>query len=109
VVHQPRPVERFLSIDSNCIVTATMTDQTGSTGEYLYVFNPNGSGARSTRLNTPDAVLSGFEISRGAPMCHFSTLGFTFAMNLNGTIVGTGPAGYVGLMPLDGKGRTLEL
>jgi hypothetical protein len=91
------------SVASNCTGTVTLHFTGGPSVNVNIVLN---NGGKSVQVidTTPSTVASGFGASQGTVTCGLTGTRTTFAANLVGKNVTTGPIAYVAQVVLDGKG-----
>jgi len=91
------------TVAKNCTGTFTVVGGKNTSHGNIYLDTSN----KTWRVAGTDAamgVAQSFLTPQGTVTCGLTGKAQTFALNLSGTIVGTGPVGYVGQVTIDGKG-----
>ena len=88
----------------NCAGTITSTNQDGSERHDSFVMDDTNKGAQAIQTDSGH-VQAAFVLPEGTVTCGLTGKKATFALNLTGTVVGTGQVAYVGQVILDGKGN----
>lgn len=95
------------SVSSNCVGTVSIINPDGSNaGHFRFIIQSGKEAAQFIQLDagTSSFEQTGFVVTQGNATCGLTGIQRTFAANLWGAVVGTGPVGYVGQVDLDGKG-----
>jgi hypothetical protein len=92
------------SISKNCTGSLTTNFTGGGTGHNNFVVDDSKKGAQVINTDRGHAA-SGFALAEGVVTCGLTGKKATFAANLIGNILGTGPIAYVFQVTLDGKGN----
>jgi len=96
------------SVASNCIGTISTLNPDGSSGgHFRFVIQSGKEGAQFIQLDNGNGnsfEQTGFTQSQGNAACGLAGIKQTFAANLWGAVIGSGPVGYAGQVILDGKG-----
>lgn len=91
------------SVSKNCTASATIVQSDNSTVHFNFVLDDGKKGYQMIETDAGN-VNTGLALAQGKVTCGLTGVKHTFAANLTGTNIGTGPVGYVGQLILDGNG-----
>lgn len=92
------------TVAKNCTGTVTTVGSSGNTSHFSFAADDGKKGAQFIETDSTGAVQLGFLIAEGTGTCGLGTASRTFAPNLFGIDVSTGPVGYVGQLVLASNG-----